>query len=365
MAGRELHFLHVFSTFDAGGPQVRTAKILERLLPDHRHAVVAMDGRTGCRERIPDGVAVELLPAPHGGTWTVARAVAGLLRQRQPDALLTYNFGAVEALLGAWLARYRRVVHHEEGFGPEEVDRLFRRRNALRRALLWRARAVVVPSRNLERIAVSTWGQPAARVLYLPNGVDLERFGPGDRPRVDGAQVTVGCVASFRAVKNQALLLRAFAGMEHRERARLLLVGDGPDLEACRALAAELGIAERTVFAGHAEDTASAYHDMDVFAISSRTEQMPIALLEAMSSGLPVVSTDVGDVRDMLAEANRALVVPRDDPAALASALDRLVADVQLRRRLGDANRRRCEERYEQQECLARYARLYEGIARG
>lgn len=358
VAGR--HYLHVFSTFDPGGPQVRTAKILERLPRDVRHTVVAMDRRVGCAQRVASQVSLELRDPPSGGTLSVARAIAATLREEKPDLLLTYNFGAVESLLGARMARFRRVVHHEEGFGPEEVERLFWRRNMLRRALLRYARTVIVPSMNLEGIAQAVWKQPAQRVRYLPNGVDLGRFAP--RPSARDALV-VGTVASFRAVKNQALLLRAFAAMQ--QQARLLLVGDGPDMEPCRALARELGVADRVTFAGHADDTAGAYGEMDVFAMSSRTEQMPIALLEAMASGLPVASTDVGDVRSMLAEPNRPLVVPREDVAALAGALDRLAGDAALRAELGAANRARCEAEFEAEACLGRYAEVYANVAAG
>jgi glycosyltransferase involved in cell wall biosynthesis len=225
---------------------------------------------------------------------------------------------------------------------------------------------VVVPSRVLERVATGAWRQPAERVRYLPNGVDLRRFVPRPEPGAGAvhAGVVIGNVATFRAVKNQAMLVRALASMRERT-ARLLLVGDGPDRAACEALAGELGVAERVTFAGTAEDTAEVYGGMDVFALSSRTEQMPLVVLEAMACGLPVVATDVGDVREMVAEPNRELVVGRDDVAGMAAALDRLVGDGALRAELGAANRRRCEEQFEAGACLGRYAELYERVARG
>ena len=356
------HFLHVFSTFDAGGPQVRTARILELLPSSYRHTVVAMDGRTGCADRVGPDVKLELVNAPRGrGPLGTARAMAGLLREQRPDLLLTYNWGAIESVLGAKLAGQRAVVHHEEGFGDEESERLLPRRNALRRLLLRWSRAVIVPSQNLERIARDVWRQPAERVHYLPNGVDLARFVP--TPRM-GQDVVIGNVATFRPVKNQALLVNAFAKMEQRE-ARLLLVGDGPDRAACEQLCRELGVVDRVTFAGTSEDTSVVYREMDVFAMSSRTEQMPLVVLEAMASGLPVASTNVGDVASMVAEPNRAFVVARDDASALASSLDRLVGDGLLRAELGAANRRRCQEEFEVGTCLGRYVDLFERVAAG
>ena len=354
------HYLHVFATFDPGGPQLRTARVLDLLPSSHRHTVVAMDGRVGSAERIGSQVQLTVAPAPRArGLWGTGRAMAGLIRDLRPDLVLTYNWGAIETLLGARLARHRAVVHHEEGFGPEEIDRLLRRRSWMRRLLLRQARAVVVPSRTLETIARRTWRQPEERVRYLPNGVDLQRFKVG----AGGAGgVHLGHVSTFRSVKNQAMLLEAVAAMTARD-AQLTLVGDGPDRSACEQLARELGIAERVTFAGTSADTSEVYGAWDGFVLSSRTEQMPLVVLEAMASGLPVVSTDVGDVRDMVAEANRSLVVARDDVPAMAAALDRLVGDAELRAEVGAANRQRCEEQFELKTCLSRYAELYEQVA--
>lgn len=362
MAARARHYLHVFSTFDAGGPQLRTARILDLMPRGSRHTVVAMDGRTGCAERVSDDVELEVVAAPQRrGVIGTARAMAELLRAQRPDLLLTYNWGAIESLLGARIAGHRAVVHHEEGFGEEESDRLLLRRNMTRRLWLRWARAVVVPSRNLERIARETWRQPEERVRYLPNGVDLARFTPAGST---GAAPVIGNVASFRPVKNQALLIEAFARMERRD-ARLLLVGDGPDREACERRCRERGVAERVSFAGASDDTAGVYAGMDVFAMSSRSEQMPLVVLEAMASGLPVVSTDVGDVAAMVAESNRPWVVARGDAAALAAALDAMVADAGLREQLGLANRQRCEQEFEQAACLGRYVELFARVADG
>ena len=348
--------LHVFATFDAGGPQVRAAQLLARWR-EASHAVVAMDGRTGCAAQLPPGVACELLPAPARGSLRAVRALRALLRERRPDLLLTYNWGAIEALLAARLAGGRNVVHHEDGFGPAEADRQLRRRVLARRALLRHARALIVPSAVLERIALEVWRQPRARVHQLPNGVDLQRFRPQPAPP---REPVIGAVGGLRPVKNQQLLLRAFARL--RQPVRLELVGDGPDAPSLVALARELGIHDRVRFAGATQDTSTVYGRFDVFALSSQSEQMPLVLLEAMACGLPVAATDVGDVARMVAAPNRPYVVARDE-SALAAALDSLVRDASLRARLGALNRARCEQDYEATACYARFLDVYRNVA--
>ena len=118
---------------------------------------------------------------------------------------------------------------------------------------------------------------------------------------------------------------------------------------------------DRLHLAGHRTETQPWYALMDAFGISSDTEQMPVALLEAMASGIPVAATDVGDVKYMLPEAGRGYVVPRspDVDVALAGALDRLAEDAQGRRSLAEAGRRRVGEQYAFEEMVRTYDELY------
>ena len=348
--------LHVFATFAVGGPQVRFAALAAHLGDSWRHMIVAMDGNTECRERLPPGLDVSFPEIDHrkGAMVANARAFRRHLQAWRPDVMVTSNWGSIEWAMANVLPVVRHI-HIEDGFGPEERARQLPRRTWFRRIFLRRVE-VVVPSLTLRKIATETWHLP--RVRYVPNGIDLSRFavatGSDDRGPV------IGTVAALRAEKNLARLLRAFRLIADETEGGLTIVGDGPMRAELQALSEQLGLGRRVRFTGHTDRTQDFYRHFDVFALSSDTEQMPLSVLEAMASGLPVAATDVGDVRAMLAADNDAFVVPQDD-AELADALRRILANPARAKAIGAANRAKAERDYDQEAMFATYASLLAG----
>lgn len=368
------HLLHVFSNFVPTGPELRAVALIEAFGPAFRHSVVSMDGRTTAAERLPAAAAVRLLEGPPkaGSLATVAR-LRRLLERERPDLLLTYGWGAFDALLAAKSLGLAAVVHHEDGFNEDELESFKGRRVLARRLVLPGVARVVVPSERLLGVATGRWRLPAGRVRLIPNGIRPEAFVPGAgrdpelrrRLGIPETAPLVGAVGSLRPVKNLPRLLAAVAAVIALDPAlgvHLLVVGDGPDRAALELRAAELGIGDRVRFAGHYADVAPWLRAMDVFALSSDTEQLPVALLEAMAAGLPVAATDVGDVRAALPPEQEGFVVPLAGAATvhgLATALEALLRDRELGRRLGRANRRRVEERYSFTRMCADYRDVY------
>jgi glycosyltransferase involved in cell wall biosynthesis len=194
-------------------------------------------------------------------------------------------------------------------------------------------------------------------VRYIANGIDLDRFAVArSQPRTANAPPVVGTVAALRVEKNLPRLLRAFAAVTPP--ARLAIVGDGPERPALEALAESLGLRDRVQFAGHIDDPAPVYAGFDVFALSSDTEQMPLSVIEAMAAGLPVATTDVGDVRAMLATENASFVGRLDD-AELARSLTALLGDPALRARVGAANQAKARAEFDQAAMFRAYGALW------
>lgn len=378
------HLLHVFSTFVPAGPQVRTAKLMEAFGDEFRHTLVAMDGKLEARELVPSGVDITYLDAPpRAGTLRTLPRMRSLVGQVDPDLVLTYNWGALDTVLACRIPPRRTFVHHEDGFRPDEAHAQKARRVLARRAALSGASKVVVISKTLERIALGSWKLKPSRLAYIPNGIELERFEArdGHAELRDSLGIpldafVLGAVGHLRPEKNIPRLLQVLDRRPDTLDAHLLLLGDGPERAAIETMAAELELSDRVHFAGYQQDPRPYYRAMDIFCLTSNTEQMPIALLEAMASSLAVLSTDVGDVRDMVDPHNQEFVVPlpreltpdASSPGTpdesttvrrLTDSLRTLAGDPVLRAQLGRLHRERAAELYSHNGMVDAYRTIY------
>ena len=363
------HLLHVFSTFCPAGPQVRTVTLMHGFGDRYRHTVVACDNRTEASELI-QGVDVAYRPfSPGSGPAASLRFFRGLLKELKPDLLATYNWGAMDAVLAAKSLRFGAHVHHEDGFNADETDGLKGRRNWTRRMSL-RHSELIVPSSKLEGIAKEVWRLPQVRLI--PNGVDAKAFacdlakGAAFRAEHGIAKdaFLIGAVGHLRPVKNFGRLIRAAASAPFPEGARphLVIVGDGNERERLEGLAAEHRSALPITFAGHQADLVPAYSALDVFSLSSDSEQQPVSLLEAMAAGVPVAATDVGDIARTLSPEARAHVVPLgpEVEGALGEAFATLASSQEERDRLAQLGLGRVQAEFSVEAMLKGYGATFD-----
>jgi len=342
---------------------------MNALAGEFRHTITATDGHFGAAGRIGPGVNFTLVPPPAGkGGLLYPLRLAGLLRSIAPDLLVTYNWGAFDAVLAAALDSICPVIHSEDGFNPDEVRGLKSRRVWSRRLLLNQVAAVVMPSHTLEKIALTAYKLRPSLVHWIPNGIDPARYGPAARELwraewgVRPDEFLIGSVGRLAPEKNLGLLLRAVAASEIAG-IRVVLAGSGPCRAELEALAGQLGLGARVTFPGFLADPASCYGAFDLFAMSSATEQMPLALLEAMAAGLAAVCTAVGDSAEILGHPGWPAIVAPGDLEGYTRALAALHADRKLREELGARNRARCIKAYSLERMVGSYRELYRTAA--
>lgn len=206
------------------------------------------------------------------------------------------------------------------------------------------------------------WGE----VPVIWNGIPVEEFTPSPERRAcwraregfSETETLIVCIAGFRPQKNLSLLIRAFAGLS-RAAARLVLVGSGEQEAQLRALAHELGVAARVHFLGVRHDIPAILNACDLFTLSSDWEGTPMAIMEAMASGLPVISTAVGGVPELVQHGITGLLTPPGDMDALRDALQQLLSDSALRESMGNAARQFAVERFDIRKTVDAYEQLY------
>lgn len=366
-----VRILHLHGSFDLGGKEARVAQLMNHFGGQAEHVVLtAKPGAINARDALdkslkvafPGEDAPSLAGMPAMGRY---RRLAQYMKKF--NLVLSYNWGAMDGVMAHTLLSQRMglppLIHHEDGFNDDEADRLKKRRNWFRTIALQRSYALVVPSKTLETIARKAWHLPLEKIARFPNGINIAHYNrrpqrgsfPGFVQR-DG-DIVVGTVAGLRAVKNLPRLVRAVAAAGPN--VRLAIAGEGPERENIMAEAIRLGIADRIMMPGFLRDPARYIRLFDIFALSSDSEQYPISLVEAMASELPVVATDVGDVRNIVASENLPFIVNRLDETALTDAIRALANDAALRKKLGDANRYLATSQYDEVTMLARYRQLY------
>jgi len=225
------------------------------------------------------------------------------------------------------------------------------------------ARIVAVSSEVKERLLKA--GVRDAKIRLVQNGIDLRPFDAAS-PSLRGdarseRMLIVGLVGRLSKEKGIDIFLRAAARvLANFPNTRFVVVGDGPDKDALQALSDELNIHDSVSLLGRRDDMPSVYASLDVMVSSSRQEGLPIAVLEGMASGLPLVATAVGEVPSVVLDGRTGVLLPAEDVGLLARGIESLLGDASKRNRFGAAGRKLIEEQFSAERMTADYLRVYE-----
>jgi len=382
--------LHVLTRLNIGGP-ARHVVTLGGGLVDRGVDTLLVHGRVdeteGSFEHLPGERGLRTIRLAELGRsvrWRLdAVAFLKLLRiifREQPDVVHTHTakagtLGRLAAVVYN-MARHRRrrcvLVHTFHGhvfiayFGAIHTFLV----KVVERALSHISDRIVALADTQKRDLVERFGVAAERrVSVVHLGLELDPLLQISLDRREGRQTfgfdasdrIVGYVGRFVPIKDLETLVRAVAIAAGRvPNVRLLLVGDGEHRERLEALAASLNIGQVTSFAGWREDLATVYGVMDVVVTTSLNEGTPVALIEAMAAGRPVVATAVGGVPKVVVDGVTGFLVPPADPARAADALEQLVRDPALCRSMGDSGRRVVASRFQAERLVSTMQNLYE-----
>jgi glycosyltransferase involved in cell wall biosynthesis len=283
-----------------------------------------------------------------------------------PDVVHTHSGVWYKGSLAARTAGVHWIVHTEhgrrepDGWHHRFVDGMAARRTD----------AIVAVSARLARDLPTTIRAPSARVVCIPNGIDTDSY----RPRPDSGAIRrelglspnvpiIGSIGRLEAIKSYDTMLRAFAEFLQTDAgsdAALVIAGDGSERQALDRLIDSLGIRSRTHLLGWRDDVHDLFSAFSVFTMSSKSEGTSISLLEAMSSGLSPVVTDVGGNAAVLGPSLAHGLVPSGQPGALAAAWNNMLSNPNLRARTGNLARERVQRAFSMVQMIRGYESIYE-----
>jgi L-malate glycosyltransferase len=360
---------HVLHSLCVGGAEVLVARLARRLGDSYRFLFVCLDelGSLG-RDLRAEGFPVHVLERRAGLDWDLPRRMANFWRAFDVDLVHAHQYTPFfYSLVARWWYRRLPVLFTEHGRHFPDYPR--KKRILANRLLLNRRDRIVGVGQAVRMALIENEGLPADRVGVIYNGVDLSAYASGTNQR-DAVRKELGIgdqdlmivqVARLDYLKDHATALRTLQHvLSRRPEARLVLVGEGPERASIEGLIHEHRLTPFVRVLGLRRDVPRLLGAADVFLLSSISEGIPLTIIEAMAAGVPVVSTDVGGVAEIL---EHGLLAPAGDAAGLADAIVRLASDPRLRTRMVAVGRARAFQLSEQQ-MHKQYVTLYQEMTR-
>jgi len=380
-AGRKLRVLRLFSRLNIGGPAIHVILTTAGLDPQRYDSLLVV-GHEGDREgnflglAEAKGISIKIIPTfgrridPLRDLITLVRLFA-LMKRERPDIVHTHTAKAgALGRLAARMAGVPIVVHTFHGsvfdgyFGPA-VAGFFQ---WVERMLARVTDKIVAVSERVAEDLVERQIAPRTKIVVVPLGLELERFRDVDLRRGELRRELglprqarlVGCVGRLVPIKDISTLLKAMVELSVAQPEAILLVaGDGPERPALERQARSLGLDSRVRFLGFRDDLERIYADLDVAVNCSLNEGTPVALIEAMASGVPVVATSVGGTPDLLEDGRLGKLVPPADPQALARGLAEILSSNGSLAKAAVRARRSVTQRFGLERLLDDLDRLY------
>jgi len=370
--GNRLRVLHVISYMGRGGAEMGILKLIVGLGKGFEHRICTTRGFDAnfVQSHFSENQMFAVGNPDLKLQFPLFR-LARIMRQYRPHIVHTRNWGAIEAVAAAKLARVPVVIHSEHGYEVDMFAGLPMRRRLFRRVAYAMADAIFAVTRELRDFhARQAWIQPA-RMGVMYNGVDTQRFSPCRETRMamrkelglpENAFV-VGAVGRLVPIKDHPTLLKAAALLSKNGiDVRVLLVGSGPERERLQILSTDT-LEGRVCFAGDSGRVPELLNAMDVFVLPSLNEGMSNTLLEAMACGLPALATNVGGNPEIIENNVNGCLFAPGDAAWLADKLTLLSRDAALIHQLGTAARDHAIESFSLSRMLDRYRSFYLDLA--
>ncbi|WP_412972008.1 glycosyltransferase [Glaciecola sp. MF2-115] len=376
----KIKLMHLVYSFDVGGLERIIANCIASLPDNFEHTIVTLSNYSPeFVAQLAKPVKMIALNKPEGQSWATFKQFYSLLKQEKPDILHSYNLASLEFQTMAALARVPFRLHAEHGRDVHDPDGTNKKYQILRKLVAPFVHKIVSVSDDLHQWLISVVGLSSEKCQLILNGVDTNQYKPAvDKEQTNSSEnkkLIFGHVGRLQAIKNQKNLIESYIlACEQNEKfkaeSKLVIVGKGPLKDALEQQIISASYQDNIEMWGERHDMPAVYKSVDVFVMSSDAEGVPMTMLEAMASGLPVVSTKVGGIPEVTSK-EQAILVEAKSAEALSEGLllmfDRYQAEGEFGPVFSDmqkASQQLVEERFSQRTMMNQYLALYQqGLA--
>ncbi len=363
--------VHLIYRFDIGGLERVMINCINAMQDDkYRHVVIALTQVSSFSQHLNSTVEVHQLNKKAGKDLASHWRLFKLLRQIKPSIIHTYNLAAIEYHLVAKLAGVKGRIHAEHGRDNSDPHGLNKKHNLLRKMLAPLIQYFVPVSTDLAMWLDNTVNIAKQKVVLIRNGINIDDFYRQQNDKDSGLRKAIRYihVARLDLVKDQASLISAFARLiknneMNTDNVHLTMVGDGSEMGRLKTLAQNLEIAEHVEFSGAKNNIAELLSMADVFVLSSIAEGIPMTVLEAMASSLPIISTNVGGLPELIiddgSDKSNGQLVEKQNTDELCQAMATYVNNPQLIDKHGKQARLFIENNFSEKSMVSAYLNLY------
>lgn len=365
------HILLVNFSLDIGGIETLILELSKKLNPDRFHPEVCVFTEGGNLKNNFEnyGIPVHVITKKEGMDWSIPFKLAHMIKELHIDIVHTQNQSSwLYAVIAAKLAKVPLVhtVHSNVNFNNPHPRRWLILQKYLAK---YTSRVICVANSNA-KFMIERQNIPVEKIKVVYNGIDSEIY---NRPcdmllkrkelAIKEEDLIVGNVARLSPPKDHETLVRAFKIVTKKiPAAKLLLVGDGPLETKIKTLVSDLNLNTKVKFLGRRRDIPELLKIFDIFVLSSSSEGLPVAILEAMASGLPVAATNVAGNPEAVINEETGLIVSAKNPEALAEAICRLLQNPEEAKRMGDNGRNRVKEYFTFDKMVKEYEDIYSSL---
>lgn len=368
----KIHIMHVIYEFSMGGLENRLVNLMNVIDPNVFNFSICCIKKSGImatRIKRKDIKIFEL--HRKSKNYLICLKLAMLFRKEKVDVIHTHGWSGFDGVIGAKLARVPVIIHSEQGKDIEDIYSIKKRRLWGRKLISYLANQVVTVSEEIKDSLVKTEKISPDKILTIHNGVDIQRFNINidkikkkEEVGIGSKDIVIGTVGRLDPIKSyDTFLYCAKEVISEFPDLRFLLVGDGPMRKNLEELSTKLGLQEKVTFIGERLDIPELLNIMDIFVLPSLSEGLSNTILEAMASGLPIITTRVGGNPEIIIDGETGFLVPPTDYQSLSKVLIQLLKAPSLAKKIGLAGQERAKRHFSLSKMVSSYEALYKELS--